>query len=308
MWTVYEEIGDISRLLQWFDPDESCDRSLTYIIRRLFPGTQASQGPPVVGSASFAALNKEDKAILDNVVLDYHNTITTVSTPVVEGDTQEVSSPAKRRGRQDDEVADDNTSSQPPAKSAKRTESSSVSSMALAHPESSRAQYESLPEGTKVTLADNQWSGKIVESKIDSSDCLFYKVRIDGWGRPYDAWYSEFDVTKQSLAQSTSKGSGYDSDDSDMGSVDFTEYEGIEYVKTLGAIYYLHERDRNRGIRPAPMILSKYKTHLEILKLALLTVEAALPLGALDEDSEDRWGDDFITTWRERYNHGPSTI
>jgi hypothetical protein len=82
--------------------------------------------------------------------------------------------------------------------------------------------------------------------------------------------------------------------------VDFSEYESIDYLKSLAAIYYVYERDRNRGSRPAPMILSSYKTHMEILKLSLLTVEAALPLGALDEDSDDRWGDDFGSTWRER--------
>ena len=34
--------------------------------------------------------------------------------------------------------------------------------MIIMHPQSTRAQYESLPEGSKVTVADGDFSGKII--------------------------------------------------------------------------------------------------------------------------------------------------
>lgn len=46
---------------------------------------------------------------------------------------------------------------------------------------------------------------------------------------------------------------------------------------TLGAIYHLYEPDRNRGRIPPPKI-PNCKTALEILKLSMLVVEAALPM------------------------------
>jgi hypothetical protein len=150
-----------------------------------------------------------------------------------------------------------------------------------------------LVEGTKVSVSNGRWKGRIAESFIDKEDRLFYKIHFDGWGRTYDAWYNEFDVTKLQNKPSES-----DSDESETCAVDFSEYKAVEYVTTLCAVYFLYEPDRLRGGRPPPMI-PNCKSPLELLKFALLVVEAALPIGAIDQESEDRWSDDFMTVWRD---------
>jgi hypothetical protein len=132
--------------------------------------------------------------------------------------------------------------------------------------------YESLTEGTKVSVSEGRWKGRITESFIDKEDRLFYKIRFDGWGRAYDAWYNEFDVTKLS-----SKSESVSDDESESSSVDFSEYEAVEFIQSLLARYYLYEPDRLRGRKPPPMI-PNCKSPLELLKFALLVVEAALPM------------------------------
>lgn len=66
---------------------------------------------------------------------------------------------------------------------------------------------------------------------------------------------------------------------------------------SLHAAAYLRTPDRSAGQRP-PMGFSACSSPLQQLRAAMLIIEAALPLGSVD-DSEDRWGDGFVIAWRE---------
>jgi hypothetical protein len=52
-----------------------------------------------------------------------------------------------------------------------------------------------------------------------------------------------------------------------------------------------------QGFR-APLTYSDCTTPLGIMRTALMLVEASLPMGCIDEQ-DDRWGDNFVTPWRE---------
>jgi hypothetical protein len=84
-----------------------------------------------------------------------------------------------------------------------------------------------------------------------------------------------------------------------------SKYSGIsaETLSTLNASKYLQERGR-LGFEFLPRTVgvdsnhSFESTEIALLKDALLMVVAALPIGALDDQSDDKFGKSFLSVWR----------
>ncbi len=74
-------------------------------------------------------------------------------------------------------------------------------------------------------------------------------------------------------------------------------YHPPDVLRSLRAWEALGYPNRAREQRP-PFTFSHAKNSLQLLKYAMLIVEASLPIGAVDT-SEDRWSDNFAESWRE---------
>jgi hypothetical protein len=143
---------------------------------------------------------------------------------------------------------------------------------------------------------------------MDGKPC--YKVRFSKWGPEYDAWFKETDVYSFTstipLCGAYSRGSI----DEFKGSVAIEESRDrylknrIEHapalLQSLSAMNFLSHPDRGCGL---PFLFSfsfinNSWSAVGLLRAAMLIIEAALPLGAVDF-ADDRWGDNFVVPWRE---------
>jgi hypothetical protein len=80
-------------------------------------------------------------------------------------------------------------------------------------------------------------------------------------------------------------------------------YHPPDVLRSLRAWEALGYPNRAREQRP-PFTVSHAKNTLQLLKYAMLIVEASLPIGAVDT-SEDRWSDNFAESWREGMSPSP---
>jgi len=130
---------------------------------------------------------------------------------------------------------------------------------------------------------------------------LYYKVRFDRWGQAYDGWYEESQLIPANAVLSAvgrSKISARNiSQESRMDYLRDHVWSPPEILQTLLASKYMDEPNRACGPRP-PLSFSDSRTSIGQLRLAMLMIESALPVGAID-DSDDRWGEDFVVPWRE---------
>ena len=158
------------------------------------------------------------------------------------------------------------------------------------------------------------WDARILETKSNKVVCaaedggddfaeqlLYYKVRFDRWGSAYDGWYEECQlvsvhatlsavgrprVTGRELAQ-----------ESKLNFLRKDIWTPPAVLQTLLAHKFMDEPQRACGTHPR-MTYSDCESAVSQLRTAMLMIEAALPFGAID-DSDDRWGEDFVVPWRE---------
>lgn len=90
-------------------------------------------------------------------------------------------------------------------------------------------------------------------------------------------------------------------------------------LTSLIAATFLHAKDRVRGSAPLPdftaissVRVSKSSSEwtFALMKAALLVIEAALPLGAVDHTESGVWRPEFAHNWRQMVQHarGPATL
>jgi hypothetical protein len=137
-------------------------------------------------------------------------------------------------------------------------------------------------------------------------DTVYYFVRFDRWGADYDGWYGESRVDLISGGPKT-KVIRMDSRKDYLESHVTVESAPI-VLQSLAAYEFTDAVGRACGFRE-PLNYCDANSTLGMLKLALLMIEAALPMGALDENDE-RWGrtsedeeewqeEDMTNAWRE---------
>jgi hypothetical protein len=70
-------------------------------------------------------------------------------------------------------------------------------------------------------------------------------------------------------------------------------------LQSLTAFQFMDELNRACGPNRVGLTFSDASSSdIALLRSAMLMVEMALPLGAVD-DAEDRWGDNFVLAWRQ---------
>lgn len=156
------------------------------------------------------------------------------------------------------------------------------------------------------------WDARVLEMKSTKVKCgappdehtehiLFYKVRFDRWGSGYDGWYEEcqlISATATFSAVGRPRITGRElAQESKLKFLRQEIWTPPAVLQTLLAYKFMNETGRACGTRPR-MTFSDCESAISQLRTAMLMVEAALPYGAID-DSDDRWGEDFVVPWRE---------
>lgn len=159
----------------------------------------------------------------------------------------------------------------------------------------------SLHDLVYVLVRENLWLGKVDEIQKKGASTLWFKISFTEWGDGFSDWYDEKHVIPK-------------------------EYRficGSEDISLKRASKILRERYLLNVVSTPPhpintlnaaswMRMEKRESQtisygfsncvkgdlISILKMAMLVIESALPIGAIDE-SEERWGNNFREIWRE---------
>ena len=155
------------------------------------------------------------------------------------------------------------------------------------------------------------WNAKVKARREDSSNVIdevaprkksraryLYLLEYEGWSSFSIQWIPEtfvFAVNKKTLLNQK---------------LCYKKYLKIKTVKipeelrALNASKYLTKTGRTHALQrsltqpiPYSYSVASSSSPLYQLKMSMLMIEAALPLGSVD-DSDDRWGDDFVVPWR----------
>lgn len=158
------------------------------------------------------------------------------------------------------------------------------------------------------------WDAKIVgvSQAKDSGKVSGYRVHYDEWSTRFDEWVDPFrvvervenniEVQAEMLEEAASLRDGV-----------------LPELESMVAKKFLRAKDRARGSASVPNFAevarveptaSSGKKTLAMLKAAVLLVEAALPLGAVDNSEKGAWRPSLASEWRSlvRSAHGPASL
>lgn len=160
----------------------------------------------------------------------------------------------------------------------------------------------SIHDDVYVKHNESLWLGKIEEIK-QYNELKLYLVRYENWDSNYTGWYSSEVLwpTTTSFEDDglTLDGSTFSAKLKER-SVFQSVYNYPPCIETLQAVKFIGKDFRNHDF-PLPFTMAQLSSPLALIKTALLTIFAALPLGCVDT-SEDRWGDEFANAWVECVN------
>lgn len=168
-----------------------------------------------------------------------------------------------------------------------------------------------LVESTCGTLL---WNAKIVgvSQAKDSGKVNGYRVHYDEWNSRFDEWVTPFRVVERVENNISVQ--------AQMFADAVSSRDGIPHeLENMVAKKFLHAKDRSRGLAPVPNFhevarveptASTGKKTFGILKAALLLLEAALPLGAVDTSAKGQWNPSLASEWRSvvQSARGPASL
>lgn len=192
--------------------------------------------------------------------------------------------------------------------------------------------HEKLQIGDEIIVEGSNkngltWTGKIIDIKRNEKDDAYYKISYDQWDSSYDSWIAAGNVKllasssaltkKQSQQDNGASSSGSQSATKDKSIITYVSPQeesqylndlrflyiqsnvssGPSLLRSLRAYVYINAPHRH-SVKASQLAYSSVSTSIEIIRMGMLMIEAALPVGAVD-DSEDRWADDFVMAWRE---------
>jgi hypothetical protein len=149
------------------------------------------------------------------------------------------------------------------------------------------------------------WEARILESRVMAGGFVLYKVHFLQWDASYDGWYDSERIVTGSEALTTVRGSVRGGSlralMQESRSEHFTKRvsEAPLLLHSLTAFQFMDELNRACGPSRASLTFSDASSSdVALLRSAMLMIEMALPLGAVDE-ADDRWGDNFVVAWRQ---------
>ena len=148
---------------------------------------------------------------------------------------------------------------------------------------------------------DMLWDAEVI-GVARQKDGIAYRVKYNGWDSRYDEWVSaprvvdpsdhNRDVQKEMIEDAIN-----------------AKKELPALLENLEAASYLQARDRVRGnsflpdfhrIAYSPPNASSNDRIFATMKAALLAIEAALPVGSVDNTEQGDWSKEFAAQWRSK--------
>ena len=160
-------------------------------------------------------------------------------------------------------------------------------------------------EGDQVLVESKDgtqlWDAKVKGiAKSAAGKVTGYRVHYEGWSSRFDEWVSservvEANDNNRQIQDSMRK--------------DASQYrDGLPSVlESMDALSYLHAKDRARGNSPlpdfgkiarAPPNATEDDKIFATMKAALLVIEAALPIGSVNNTDNGDWSPDLASQWR----------
>lgn len=153
------------------------------------------------------------------------------------------------------------------------------------------------------------WDADIVGVARNKDDGVAYRVTYRGWNSRYDEWVAAFRVVEPSAHNKEVQ--------DEMIQDSFDERKGLpSLIENLTAKTFLHSKDRVRGnstlpdfhrIAHVPPSASSNARIFAAMKAAILAIEAALPIGSVDNTGKGPWRSDLAEQWRRKVfqSNGP---
>ena len=151
-----------------------------------------------------------------------------------------------------------------------------------------------------------------VSQAKDSGKVNGYRVHYDEWSSRFDEWVTPFRVVER-IENNVAVQAEMFGDTASL-------RDGIPHeLENMVAKKFLHAKDRSRGSAPVPSFsevarveptASTGKKTFGMLKAALLLMEAALPLGAVDTSAKGQWNPSLASEWRSAVKNarGPASL
>ena len=163
----------------------------------------------------------------------------------------------------------------------------------------------SFKEGEAVIVKSNTngilWDG-VIKGVRQSGESSEYRIAYTGWDSSFSEWIDGSRVMKVDAETREEQAVIYEE-------VSLSKYGLPRELNFLRAKDYLHARDRLRGNAPLPdfgSVLgsmpscgSLSQRQLALSKVALLAIEAALPIGCVDATPKGFWRKEHAERWRK---------
>ena len=284
VWRVYESIEDISRVINWLSRKSIAEKHLKKVLLLLYPSAV-----DVINDEKVLASDKEHQASYDQNLKEFTSLVTNVDShsnfmkeePIVcNAEDDSNSNVAADDSDAEAEWSDDllDTDDESPLRSKKRSSVNPV--------------YK-VGQDVLVYNSNNwglYWAGKVLSVSSKDDNTYMYKIRYPKWGARYDNWVDEEEITDPSPQRLSNN---YREKKEFLDKISLMP----KPLNTLVACQYLRSEDRENRLYNLPSY-SYISSDAQLVRLALLIVEAALPRGCL-EIADDRWGDIFAEAWRE---------
>lgn len=294
-WHVYSSNVEIAHVIRWLNAGSALELNLKKLLKILFPDatlmistllTDPTQPVLCLSGASPPSGPSKDSMknnVIENDIDSTSSLDADESSVVMEGDDEE----ATWEEDEDDEFAR-------PKRALKVASSVAV-------PEESEQESKPVFQVSSSVLVKMSRAGLLVDAKIYQvehvNDIFYYNLRFVGSPRVEALvnWYPESSLHRKTPSAL------------DLQQLKFENYvkENVVFapleLNMLYAIRFLRLSDRaGAGVgrcRGHMSFSDAASCPLSTLKTALLAIEAALPIGSLDE-SDERWGSHFDEPWR----------
>lgn len=288
-WWVYETPAEIHAVIHWLS-DTGHERILKRSLQQLFPTAASYEHPG-------PELDKESRELKPSAGP------TGLSTSKL-GNAGPVMTPLNELS----EDSDDDTINEPEAE-FEETELWSRPKRGLVegnHDTDASNDPKFRTNDTVLVLCnrgDLIRDGKVYEvQKI--SGVYFYNIKFLGCRRPevLSNWFPENALHRKTMSSQLLQQTHYEK------YIKLNAWWAPPVLQTLNALRYTRSSDRagaGAGLCRGHLTYSDTSSPLALLKAALLTVEAALPLGCVDE-SDEKWGSDFYEAWRNAVVSSPN--
>ncbi|KAG7348250.1 hypothetical protein IV203_016955 [Nitzschia inconspicua] len=146
------------------------------------------------------------------------------------------------------------------------------------------------------------WDADIIGVARAKEHGVAYRVSYRGWSSRYDEWVAAFRVVEPSAHNKEVQ--------EEMMQDSIEERKGLPSpIENLAAKSFLYSKDRLRGNVPlpdfhriahVPQNTSSNMRTFSAMKAAILAIEAALPIGSIDNTAKGPWRSDLAEQWRRK--------